>query len=138
MSETLVDTNILIDVLQEDAEWAAWSQAQLRQGRQRGGLVINPIIYAEVSCGYSTQRQAERALSPAIYRREALPWDAAFAAGRAFLAYRRAGGARRSPLPDFYIGAHADFGGYFLLTRDPERYRQYFPLLQIISPDTHP
>ncbi|MBZ8135369.1 type II toxin-antitoxin system VapC family toxin [Afifella sp. IM 167] len=138
MSDTLVDTNVLIDVLYEDHDWAGWSQAQLRERRRRGGLVINPVIYAEVSCGFSSQRQADRAMSSAIYRREALPFDAAFAAGQAFLSYRQAGGARRSPLPDFYIGAHADFGGYFLLTRDPKRYRQYFPLLRIIAPDTHP
>jgi len=138
MSDTLVDTNVLIDVLYEDHDWAGWSQAQLREGRRRGGLVINPVIYAEVSCGFASQRQADRAMSSAIYRREALPFDAAFAAGQAFLSYRQSGGAKRSPLPDFYIGAHADFGGYFLLTRDPKRYRQYFPLLRIISPDTHP
>ncbi|WP_026381549.1 type II toxin-antitoxin system VapC family toxin [Afifella pfennigii] len=138
MTDTLVDANVLIDVLHEDHDWAFWSQRQLREGRRRGQLLINPIVYAEVSCGYASQRLVDRALSPAIFRREALPWDAAFAAGHAFLSYRQAGGTRRSPLPDFYIGAHADLGGYVLLTRDPARYRRYFPLLRIVSPDTDP
>jgi predicted nucleic acid-binding protein len=138
MTNTLVDTNVLIDVLQPDPKWEKWSEAHLRASRTAGALVINPLVYAEVSTGFSTQRQLDQALSTAIYRRENLPWEAALNAGRAFISYRRAGGAKRSPLPDFYIGAHADLRGYFLLTRDPTRYRQYFPTLKIIAPDTHP
>ena len=138
MSDTLVDSNVIIDILDADPGWATWSQDRVREARRRGNLVINPIVYAEVASAYATQRQADRALSKAIYRREDLPWEAAFNAGRAFVAYRREGETRRSPLPDFYIGAHADLKGYALVTRDPGRYRRYFPTLRIIAPDTHP
>ena len=138
MTDTLVDTNVLIDILEDDAHWESWSERQLDSARAAGKLVINPLIYAEICAGYPTQRQADQALSAAIYRRENLPWEAAFNASRAYLAYRTGGGAKRSPLPDFYIGAHADLRRYNLLTRDPARYRQSFPSLRIISPDTHP
>lgn len=138
MTDTLVDTNVLIDILDDDVEWEAWSEQQLKAARQLGNLVINPLIYAEVCAGYPTQRRADQALSSTVYRRENLPWEAAFSASRAFLAYRKGGGTKRSPLPDFYIGAHADLKGYVLLTRDPERYRRLFPSLRIIAPDTHP
>jgi predicted nucleic acid-binding protein len=138
MTDTLVDTNVLIDILEDDARWESWSERQLQKARGSGRLVINPLIYAEVCAGYPTQRQADQALSATIYRRENLPWEAAFNASRAFAAYRRGGGSKRSPLPDFYIGAHADLKGYVLLTRDPLRYRSYFPTLFVVSPDTHP
>lgn len=138
MSDTLVDTNVLVDIFNNDPEWDEWSEERIDEARQIGGLVINPLIYAEICGGYPTQRQTDQALSTLVFRRENLPWEAAFNASRAFLAYRRAGGPKRSPLPDFYIGAHAEVRGYALLTRDPGRYRQYFPALQIIAPDTHP
>ena len=131
---TLVDSNVLLDVLEEDAEWMDWSAAMLAQAAERGPLVINPIVYAEVCFGYATVEALESALPSGYYRREALPWDAAFLASRAFIAYRSRGGARRSPLPDFYIGAHAAIAGHTLLTRDPKRYRAYFPKLRIIAP----
>ena len=138
MTDTLADTNVLIDILEDDAQWESWSERQLDAARGAGKLVINPLIYAEICAGYPTQRQADQALSGTIFRRENLPWEAAFNASRAFIAYRRGGGAKRSPLPDFYIGAHADLKGYMLLTRDPERYRRFFPTLRIVAPDTHP
>jgi predicted nucleic acid-binding protein len=138
MSDTLVDTDVLVDIFNNDPEWDEWSEERIDAARQVGGLVINPLIYAEICGGYPTQRQTDQALSTLVFRRENLPWEAAFNASRAFLAYRRTGGAKRSPLPDFYIGAHAEVRGYALLTRDPGRYRQYFPALQIIAPDTHP
>ena len=138
MTDTLVDANVLIDILGDDVEWETWSERQLQAARGLGNLVINPLVYAEVCAGYPTQRQADQALGSSIYRRENLPWDAAFNASRAYLAYRKAGGSKRSPLPDFYIGAHSEFRGYILLTRDPRRYREYFPSLQIVAPDTHP
>jgi predicted nucleic acid-binding protein len=138
MSDTLVDTNVLVDVLHYDPKWDAWSEARLAEASRDGDLVINPLIYAEVCAGYPTQRQTDQVLSSLIYRRENLPWEAAFNASRAFLTYRRTGGTKRSPLPDFYIGAHAELRGYTLLTRDPGRYRTYFPSLRIIAPDTHP
>lgn len=138
MSDTLVDSNVLIDVLASDPSWAAWSRRRLAAADEDGRLILNPIVYAEISAMFSTQRQLDAALSRRYYRREDLPWDAAFNAGRAFLAYRRSGGPKRSPLPDFYIGAHAEVRGYFLLTRDPARYRTAFPTLRIVSPDSHP
>ena len=138
MSDTLVDANVLIDIFAADYRWQDWSARQLATARRTGELIINPIIYAEVAASFPTQRKLDEALGVERYKREALPWEAAFNAGRAFLAYRRSGGLKRSPLPDFYIGAHADVQGYCLLTRDSARYRQAFPALKIISPETHP
>lgn len=138
MSDTLVDANILIDIFADDPDWRDWSRDRLVAARKDGDLVINPIVYAEVAAAFPTQRKLDDALGPERYRRENLPWDAAFGAGRAFLAYRRAGGLKRSPLPDFYIAAHADVKGYNLLTRDLARYRQAFPALRIVSPESHP
>jgi predicted nucleic acid-binding protein len=138
MSDTLVDSNVVIDILDADPVWAAWSGERVREVRLRGTAVINPLIYAEVAGAYAVQAEADRAISSAVYRREPLPWEAAFNAGRIFRAYRRQGGLKLSPLPDFYIGSHADVRGYTLLTRDPRRYRRYFPALEIIAPDTHP
>lgn len=131
---TLVDSNVLLDVIEDEGEWADWSAAMLEQAAAQGPLVINPIVYAEICFGYDAIEVLEHALPPQFCRREALPWDAAFLASRAFVAYRRRGGARRSPLPDFYIGAHAAIAGHTLLTRDPKRYRTYFPKLRIIAP----
>jgi predicted nucleic acid-binding protein len=138
MSDTLVDSNVLVDILHSESDWEDWSADRLEVARLAGNVVINPLIYAEICAGYPTQRHVDQALSTSIYRRESLPWEAAFNAGRAFVAYRRSGGARRSPLPDFYIGAHAEVRGYSLLTRNPSHYRLYFPNLKIIAPDTHP
>jgi predicted nucleic acid-binding protein len=99
-----------------------------------GSLAINPIIYAEVSVGFDRIEELDDALAPGLLERLPLPWDAAFLAGRCFLAYRKRRGERRSPLPDFYIGAHAAVAGMALLTRDVKRYRTYFPRLRIIAP----
>jgi predicted nucleic acid-binding protein len=131
---TLVDANVILDVVAEDEDWVDWSASMLARAAERGPLVINPIIYAEVCFGYDTIESVDNALPAEYYRREALPWEAGFLAARAFLAYRRRGGARRSPLPDFYIGAHAAIAGHTLLTRDPKRYRSYFPKVRIIAP----
>jgi predicted nucleic acid-binding protein len=131
---TLVDSNVLFDVLFEDEEWLDWSASMLTSTAERGRLVINPLIYAEVSAGYDTIEEVDEALPSEYYVREDLPWEAAFLAARAYLDYRRRGGARQSPMPDFYIGAHAALRGYTLLTRDPDRYRSYFPKLRIIAP----
>lgn len=97
-------------------------------------MVINPLIYAELAAGATTDRELDDALDRTLIERENLPWEAAFLAGKAYLSYRRAGGDKRSPLPDFYIGAHAAAKGYALLTRDLRRYRVYFPSLTIIAP----
>jgi predicted nucleic acid-binding protein len=131
---TLVDSNVLLDVLDEDDEWMAWSSSMLSQAAERGRVVINPVVFAETSVTFDTIEELEEALPVSFFVREPLPWQAAFLAGKAFAAYRRRGGAARSPLPDFYIGAHAAIAGHTLLTRDPKRYRTYFPKLRIIAP----
>ena len=138
MTDTLIDTNVLVDILSDDPAWEAWSEKHLEAAKRAGNLVINPLVYAEICAGYPSQRETDHALTSLIFRRESLPWAAAFNASRAFLTYRRGGGLKRSPLPDFYIGAHAEIRRYTLLTRDPNRYRTYFPALRIIAPDTHP
>jgi predicted nucleic acid-binding protein len=133
----LVDTNVLIDIAYRDPDWEHWSQAQLSR-RVADGLIINPVIFAEFSYRYSDIESADAALDPSEFLREHIPWEAAFAAGQAFRVYRRRGGAREKVLPDFLIGAHAAVRGYTLLTRDPDGYRSYFPMVDVISPDTHP
>lgn len=129
----LVDANILLDVFSEDLEWAAWSEAALVEALDVGPLSINPIVYAEISVRFERIEEVEDAL-PEQIEREALPWEAAFLAGKCFREYRRRGGPKRSPLPDFYIGAHALVTGRVLLTRDASRYRTAFPNLALISP----
>lgn len=131
---TLVDSCVLIDVLADDPHWADWSLSQLEHCGSRGALVINPIILAEVSPRFERAADLEAALQGLPLVREALPWDAAFLAGQAFKAYRQLQGAKTSPMPDFYIGAHALVGNLQLLTRDSARYRSYFPKLTLIVP----
>jgi predicted nucleic acid-binding protein len=127
---TLVDSNVILDLVTEDPEWFDWSAAALSRAAEESPLVINPLIYAEVSVGFAGIEELDEALPPAYFTREPLPWEGAFLAARAFRRYRRAGGVRRHPLPDFYIGAHAAIAGHALLTRDPRRYRTYFPTLR--------
>jgi predicted nucleic acid-binding protein len=134
MARTLVDSNVLLDILTDDDEWQDWSAAALARCANSGRLVINPIIYAEVSIGFSRIEDLDAALTSDYFTREPLPWEAAFLAGKVFANYRRRSGARVDPLPDFYIGAHAAVQGYALLTRDPRRYRTYFPRLTLIAP----
>jgi hypothetical protein len=134
MAATLVDSDVILDVVTEDDEWLDWSAAALARQADAGPLVVNPIVYAEVAARFSRIEDLEDALPDAYYRREPLPWEAAFLAGRCFVRYRRAGGHRRSPMPDFYIGAHALLAGHTLLTRDARRYRTYFPALRIVAP----
>ena len=134
MNATLVDSNVLIDLFDEKSEWHDWSDAMLTRCAARGPLVINPIVFAEVSAGFESLEDVEAALPEAYLHREPLPWAAAFLAGRAFVQYRRRGGQTRAPLPDFYIGAHAAVAGHTLLTRDGRRYRDYFPRLRVIAP----
>ena len=135
MTPVVVDSNVLLDVVTDDAVWAAWSSGALERAADEAPLVINAIVYAEVSIGFNSIEALEEALPFDLYRREHLPYEAAFLAGKAFLRYRQTGGARTSPLPDFYIGAHAAVAGYRLLTRDATRYRTYFPRLELIAPD---
>jgi predicted nucleic acid-binding protein len=134
VNAVLVDSNILLDVATDDPVWGARSAAALAAHAERSVLLINPLIYAEVSVGFDRIEDVEAALPLDLYRREPVPFEAAFLAGKAFLAYRRRGGDKRSPLPDFFIGGHAAVGGYLLLTRDAARYRTYFPQLVVVEP----
>ena len=131
----LIDSNVLIDVIDNDLKWADWSEAQLAPLAEAGLAVINPLIYAEVAVSFNSLEDLEGALQSLNLNREALPWPAAYLASQAFQLYRRRGGQRSSPLPDFYIGAHASLAGYALLTRDSRRYREYFPRLKILNPE---
>jgi predicted nucleic acid-binding protein len=133
-TEVLVDSNILLDILEEDANWYEWSATQLQTAADRAALIINPIIYAEVSVGFGRIEELEEALPQDFFQRKAIPWEAAFLAGKCFMRYRQLGGTKRSPLPDFFIGAHAAVSGLTLLTRDAARYRTYFPSLKLITP----
>jgi predicted nucleic acid-binding protein len=135
---TLIDSCVLLDVITGDRRWADWSAAEIAAAMDTGRAVINPLIYAEVSVGYQTIEELEELLPAGDYEREPLPYLAGFAAGKAFLRYRRGGGDKRSPMPDFYIGAHAAIAGYRLLTRDVRRYRAYFPTIEIIAPPSSP
>ena len=134
MDAVLVDSNILLDVATNDPAWGDWSAEALERTADQAILVINPLVYAEVSIGFDAIEDLEAALPIDLYRREELPYEAGFLAGKCFLRYRRAGGRKRSPLPDFYIGAHAAVAGYRLLTRDATRYQTYFPNLSLIAP----
>jgi predicted nucleic acid-binding protein len=134
MVATLIDSNVLLDLMTENPRWFSWSAAAVERAADRSRIVINPIIYAEVSVRYSRIEELEAALPKAMFEREEIPYEAAFLAGKSFLAYRRRGGTKRSPLPDFFIGAHAAIAGYRLLTRDAARYRTYFPSLSLIAP----
>lgn len=131
----LVDSNILLDVATDDVIWSEWSAHALAECAEYAALIINPIIYAEVSVGFSTIEALDAALPSSISRREPLPWEAGFLAGKCFLSYRKRSGTRKSPLPDFYIGAHAAIENLALLTRDAARFRTYFPNLEVLAPD---
>lgn len=134
MNAVLVDSNVLLDVLSDDPRWGAWSANALARCADVAVLAINPIIYAEVSIRFERIEELEDALPEREFHRLPLPWEAAFLAGKSFVHYRRRGGARRVPLPDFYIGAHAAVEGMRLLTRDARRYHTYFPGLRLIAP----
>jgi len=131
---TLVDSNVIFDILSDDEEWIDWSAAMLAAAANRGPLYINPIIFAEVSVRYERVEDVEAALPEDYFVRAPLPWDAGFLAAKCFASYRKRGGTRRSPLPDFYIGAHAAVAGLTLLTRDPKRYATYLPGLSLLCP----
>ena len=130
----LVDTNVLVDVLQNDPQWADWSIAQLRAQAQLHDLVINPVIYAELSLSFSTLEALDRVLATMELAIHEVPRPALFLAGKAYLQYRRRGGGKAQVLPDFFIGAHAAVEGWPLLTRDASRFRTYFPSLEVVAP----
>ncbi|MER7757180.1 type II toxin-antitoxin system VapC family toxin [Kitasatospora sp. NPDC097643] len=131
---TLVDSCVLLDLMTEDENWADWSEAALSKAQDEGAVVINPIVYAEVSVAYAAIEDLDAVLPAEDFAREPLPYEAGFLAGKAFLLYRKRGGQKTAPLPDFYIGAHAAVRGYRLLTRDTSRYRTYFPTIELICP----
>lgn len=135
MPATLVDSNVLIDVFARNSAWTEWSDQALTHAGDAGVIFVDQIIYAEISVGFPTVEECEWAVEAQGIERIPLPWSAAFLAGRAFVDYRRRGGEKRSPLPDFFIGAHAAVDGLRLLTRDPSRYRTYFPTVELIAPE---
>jgi len=131
----VVDSNVLLDVLSHDPVWLQWSASKLEELADSAPLIINPVIYAEISYRYSRIEDLEAALPKPTLTREPISYEAAFLAGKTHLRYRSRKGPRSSPLPDFFIGAHAAVAGYALLTRDPARYRSYFPSVRLIAPD---
>lgn len=132
---TLVDTNVIVDVLTANADWFNWSAEQLAECAEAGPLYINDITYAELAVRIEAELDLTRVLRSLDLRLERMPVSALFRAGRAFDRYRAAGGPRTSLLPDFFIGAHAEIDKLPLLTRDVRRYRQYFPNVQLIAPE---
>ena len=129
-----MDSSVILDIVTEDPAWSQWSADALAMALDYGVVVINPIVYAEVSAAFTKIEDVEDTLPAELFRREPLPYEAAFLAGRCHRAYRRRGGARPSILPDFYIGAHAAIRGHRLLTRDARRFSGYFPTIEIICP----
>lgn len=130
----LVDSNVLLDLFTDDPRWRPWSERVIGDALATGGIGINQIVYAETSLAFENGKALDRELNALPVTRLQLSYEAAFSAARAFLRYRRAGGSRTSPLPDFYIGAHAEFERMTLLTRDARRYRTYFPTVTLITP----
>jgi len=132
---TLIDSNVLIDILVGDPTWGPWSNEAMIEALEEGVVLVNQIVFAETSPGFSTAEECELALTVQGIERVPLPWPAAFLAGKAFVSYRRRGGPKLSPLPDFFIGAHAAVEGLRLLTRDAARFRTYFPTVELIAPE---
>ena len=130
----LVDTNVLVDVLQDDPQWADWSVRQLRAQAKVHELVINPVIYAELSLSFSTLEALDRVVETLGLAMREIPRPALFLAGKAYAQYRRRGASKAQVLPDFFIGAHAAVESWPLLTRDASRFRTYFPSLHVIAP----
>ena len=130
----LVDTNVLVDVLQDDPQWADWSIGQLRAQAKIHELVINPVVYAELSLSFATLETLDAVVAKMELTLHEIPRPALFLAGKAFAQYRRRGGGRAQVLPDFFIGAHAAVQGWSLLTRDAGRFRTYFPSLRVLAP----
>ena len=130
----LFDTNVLLDIATADPAWLVWSETQFRTAAAQGPILINPIIYAELAPAFASATDLDRWLDPAVFQRLPLPYAGGWLAAQAFLKYRRAGGAKTSPLPDFYIGAHAEVEKWTLVTRDAVRYRTYFPNVPLIAP----
>ena len=135
---TLVDTNVILDLVTNDPDWSGWSIAQLEEAALKGPLCINDVVYAELSVRYARIEDLEAMLDDAAIEVARTPRDALFLAGKVFVQYRKSGGARTGVLPDFFIGAHAAVSGLPLLTRDGGRYRTYFPSMALIAPGKMP
>lgn len=131
---TLVDSNVLLDVITADPTWMSWSTAALETAADRGPLVINPVVYAEVSVRFTRIEDVEETLRPEDFVRSPVPWPAAFLAAKCFQQYRHNGGSKQTVMPDFFIGAHAAVSRFRLLSRDAQRYRTYFPTVELITP----
>ena len=134
MSNVFVDSSVILDVVENDPDWCEWSLSVLEQYGESNQLIINPIVYAEVSIGFEMIEEVEDILSKGGFKLVPIPKEALFLAGKAFLRYRRKQGAKSSPLPDFFIGAHAATVGVTLLTRDKKRIKRYFPSVDLVSP----
>lgn len=134
MNGFLFDSNVLLDIATADPVWLKWSEEQLIRAASRGRAIINPIIYAELAPAFSSASQLDVCFNSGVFRRLPLPYEAGWLAARAFLNYRQAGGLKTSPLPDFYIGAHAETENLTLVTRDVARYRTYIPAIKLITP----
>ena len=134
MSGFLFDSNVLLDIATADENWLSWSEAQFRAAAEQGPILINPIIYAELAPAFVTPASLDQWLDPTVFERLPLPYAAGWVASQAFLSYRRAGGTKSSPLPDFFMGAHAEVERQTLVTRDAARYRTYFPNVALITP----
>jgi predicted nucleic acid-binding protein len=133
----MLDSNVLLDIVTADPTWLDWSRDQFRAAAAAGPVLINPVIYAELAPAFQSQAALDRWLRPTLFDRLRLPYEAGYRASQAFVIYRERGGAKTSPLPDFYIGAHAETAGLTLVTRDAIRYRTYFPKLKLITPEKH-
>lgn len=131
---TLVDTNVLLDLVTENAAWADWSQRQLEAAAVRGPVLINDVVYAELSVGFLRMEEVDEALAIAQVETAPIPREALFLAGKVFQRYRGGGGTRTGVLPEFFIGAHAAVTRLPLLTRDVRRYRTHFPTVRLITP----
>ena len=135
---TIPDSNVVLDLIREGQTWQEWSSRWFKHCLQTGGLVINQVVFAECGQHHGSLNTYADLLENLGLEREEIPWEAAYLAGQAQRIYRQSGGMRERVLPDFLIGAHAQVKGFAILTRDQNRYRSYFPNLQIIAPDTHP
>lgn len=136
MKGVLVDSNVILDLFLNDPHWADWSESTLEMHSHTALLCINPIIYSEISIGFASIEDLESAIGRCGFQMLPIPKEALFLAGKVFLEYRRGKGSKRSPLPDFYVGAQAAVLGLELITRDVARYRKYFPTVKLITP--HP
>ncbi len=134
MASYLVDSSVLLDVFSNDPVWLEWSLDQLDKAYAEGTVFLDPVVYSEISIRFSRIEELEAALKEGGFVWSEIPREALFLAGKVYLSYKKAGGQRTSPLPDFFIGAHAAVSGLVLLTRDPERVHRFFPKLRLVCP----